>query len=90
MINATTRVRRQYFVVTYLNADLAELEGYCEKYDLNATATHLWLQLDDSRTLGELAGELAAATRQDGQRVLADTLAFVDQLVEYALAEVVA
>jgi Coenzyme PQQ synthesis protein D (PqqD) len=67
----------------------AELEDDVDKYRLNETGTRLWLAFDGSRTVAELAHELALQSSEDEQRCLADVRAFVAHLYEYQLVELV-
>lgn len=49
----------------------------------------LWLRFDGRPTIAELSAALAADTGADESACLADSLSFVDKLVEYKLLELV-
>ena len=89
MAEPTDRPRRVFATWTYLRNGRAEIEDDVDKYELNETGTRLWLRFDGRPTIAELSAALAADTGADEAACLADSLSFVDKLVEYKLLELV-
>ncbi len=86
-----TRVRQaesstgQGLGADYLVLDLSS----GEYYDLSEVGGWFWERLDGSATVGELAAEVAGRYGVEPARAQADLLAFVGELVQSGLAEVV-
>jgi coenzyme PQQ biosynthesis protein PqqD len=84
-VSETARPARRLSAWTYLKDGRAELEEYFDKYDLNATATAIWLRCDGRHSLSEIVDELAAAFPAERSEIADDTLRFVQELVDYQL-----
>lgn len=56
---------------------------------LNASAARIWALLDGTRTLAQVAAEIAAAHDGEPERIADEVFAFARGLVEMGLADVV-
>lgn len=54
---------------------------------LNASAARIWALLDGTRTLAEVAAEVAAAHEGDPARIADEVFAFAQRLIEMGLAD---
>lgn len=57
-------------------------------YGLNAVASFIWQQLEKPLTIAELCAAIQAEFEIDEERCLADTLAFVNDMLEDGLARI--
>jgi PqqD family protein of HPr-rel-A system len=81
MTKPTTYTRQPGYAAANLNDELAVLDLASGKYlGFNATAAHLWRQLDEPKTLDELCAAMLAEFDVDPQRCRSEVAALLEKL----------
>jgi hypothetical protein len=72
-------------IIVPLISGIGDLED--ELYSLNPTGRAIWDRLDGSRTLGQIAAELARDFEGDPQTIECDVVGLADELLRRGIVE---
>jgi hypothetical protein len=85
----TTIARADGWVIETLGQEVVMLDPERDSYlRLNRTGSLLWNRLERPATVADLAAGLAAAEGIPPERARADTIAFVEQMIEHGAVRV--